>query len=352
MRTPRRAFDAWLVALILSVGLEGFAHADVTSYIQVRGACAEDAEDARLSVRRLKATYEEELGSDTAFLIQGIYKTGNASATDDRVYLQEALIRVRLGGGSLTLGQFKPPFGLERFTPDWDLDAIDRSVATDSLVPNGKLGRGQGFTRDYGAQWEDKSRSGRVWGAVGVFGGHGANSPWRGVSPLVAGRVLWTAHRGTGSTLRVGASASWRRADDVNLDNALPGESDLSHFSGEDGRWGLDLSLDCHRARFRAELLRVGLRPSDGAAGRVRAAGGYVQASYRVSHRLEVATKVERFDPNTALSDQWDQRQASLALTYLLHGRQDRLQLAYVRPIAASGPRSTGRLLCQFQRFF
>ncbi len=341
----------WLAGAVF-LGAAGFACADLTAYAQVRASCAEDGGDGRLSVRRLKATYEGRLGADATFLVQGIYKSGNASATDDAVHLQEALVRTHFGGGALTAGQFKPPFGRERFTPDWDLDAMDRSVATDSLVPNGKLDEGQGFTRDYGVQWERGSRGGRFWGALGVFCGHGANSQWRGVGPLIAGRVVWTAHRGGSSLLRVGASASWRRADALNLDNALPGEDDLSRFTGEDVRWGLDLSLDYHRSRLRAEVLGVSLRASEARSGRRHAAGGYLQVSYCVAHRVEAAAKHEWFDPNTAVRDPRDRRQTSLALTYLLHGRQDRLQLAYVRPVAASGQRDAGRLLCQLQRFF
>jgi len=190
MRRDRLAFlCVGLAALFLAPMAEpARGDSDVTTYVQLRATFPEGG-GPTASVRRLKVTCEGELGRDVQYLAQGICKTGNASATDNRVYLQDALIRVRLGGGSITIGQFKPPFGLERFTPDWDLDTIDRAIMTDSLVPNGKLSKGQGFTRDYGVQWEASLRGGRVSVAAGLFTGHGANAPWLGISPLVAGRV-------------------------------------------------------------------------------------------------------------------------------------------------------------------
>ena len=128
---PRRASWAALAlaaALVCSVCA---ADTEVTSYFQAR-VTADDGPAVHLGLRRLKLTVEGGIGRDASYLVQGLYKTGNNSATDGRVYLQEALVRLRAGDGTITVGQFKPPFGMERFTPDWDLASIDRSPPTPS----------------------------------------------------------------------------------------------------------------------------------------------------------------------------------------------------------------------------
>ena len=45
--------------------------------------------------------------------------------------------------------------GLERFTPDEMMFSLERSQATNRLVPNGNLG--ESFTRDSGVQIADSS---------------------------------------------------------------------------------------------------------------------------------------------------------------------------------------------------
>ncbi len=325
----------------------------MTSYFQAR-VTADDGPAVHLGLRRLKLTVEGGIGRDASYLVQGLYKTGNNSATDGRVYLQEALVRLRAGDGTITVGQFKPPFGMERFTPDWDLASIDRSVATDSLVPNGKLDQGQGFTRDRGVQWDTRSHHDRLFTAVGLFEGHGANTPVRPPAPLVAGRVVWTAHRGQRSTLMLGGALSWRRADGLDFAKALPGTTPwgTSQFVGADLRWGLEAAWDYRRLRLRSEWIQARLSPAGQQPLGLSAGGGYVQAAYELSRRLEVAAKLERFDPDRSVANQWDLRQTTWAATYLLHGREDRVQLAYVTAADGQGRRAPDKALLQFQRFF
>ena len=108
------------------------------------------------------------------YYIQGIFKEGNGSNTDGSPYLQEAWIKYTgWEYGHLTVGQFKPPFGMERFTSDWKLATLDRPQATDHLIPNGQLGNS--FGRDYGAQLDAWLVMKRLHYAAAVFTGNGAN---------------------------------------------------------------------------------------------------------------------------------------------------------------------------------
>lgn len=184
--------SAWLwTVLALSAAIAWGHPPEVQSYAQVRFTVPQGARNY-LGLRRLKLMVEGDLPDGGHYYAQGIYKDHNRSSTDGQPYLQEAWVRWRLKRGNLTVGQFKPPFGLERFTADWDLDVIDRSVSTDSLIPNGKLDGGKGFARDRGVQWEARSADQRLWGAIGLFEGHGANTNPRGLAPLVAARLVWT----------------------------------------------------------------------------------------------------------------------------------------------------------------
>jgi phosphate-selective porin len=265
--------------LALSAAIAWGYPPEVQSYAQVRFTVPQGAGNY-FSLRRLKLMIEGDLPDGGHYYVQGIYKDHNRSSTDGQPYLQEAWVRWRLQQGSLTVGQFKPPFGLERFTADWDLDVIDRSVSTDSLIPNGKLDGGKGFARDRGVQWEARSADQRLWGAVGVFEGHGANTNPRGIAPLVATRLVWTVPTEPAMRLRVGGAFSYRDAENLDFSQALPGAATLGydHFTGRDTRWNLEAAWDGPEGRFRGEYFHARFVPGSRHATRA-VRGGVLRAS-------------------------------------------------------------------------
>jgi hypothetical protein len=111
---------------------------------------------------------------------QALYKDGNDSPTDGRIYFQEGWLRFRLRKEvQLVAGQFKPPFGRERFTPDFMILTIDRSLVTDTLTPDGPYL--DSFYRDRGVQLDGELQPGLRY-AAGVFDGRGANHQFHGIS--------------------------------------------------------------------------------------------------------------------------------------------------------------------------
>lgn len=79
------------------------------------------------SLRRFKLVAHWKLNKRIQFFSQFIYKTNNYSDTDDRVYLQHAFMKLFIIKQlNLKIGQFKPPFGWERFQPDFRLSEIER----------------------------------------------------------------------------------------------------------------------------------------------------------------------------------------------------------------------------------
>lgn len=117
--------SALLAGSVVGGGLDAATH-DWQSYVQVRYTSSDDRGDY-LSLRRLKLFGQGPLSGDWTYFLQFLYKDGNRSLTDDRIVMQEANVSHPVKSGKLTSGQFRPPFGMERFTSDYLLPLIDRS---------------------------------------------------------------------------------------------------------------------------------------------------------------------------------------------------------------------------------
>lgn len=121
-----------------------------SSYVQLRYTSAQGEEDL-YALRRLKLMIGGNLSPRVQWYAQGLFKEGNRSPTDGQVHFQEAWLRF---AGSrrvqFVIGQFKPAFGRERFTPDFRILTMDRSLATDALTPDGPYI--DSFYRDRGLQ--------------------------------------------------------------------------------------------------------------------------------------------------------------------------------------------------------
>ncbi|MEJ2009441.1 MAG: porin [Acidobacteriota bacterium] len=327
-----------------------------SSYLQLRYTGVEEGEDL-YALRRFKVMARGHLKPHVEYFVQGIFKDGNESKTDGRPYLQDAWIRYTgWKYGNVTIGQFKPPFGLERFTPDYILFTFDRSQATDHLIPNGQLG--DSFARDYGLQLDAWLAAKRLYYAAAVFSGNGANMSFKGNGPLVTGRligVLYNSplHSGRQHQITLGGAVSTRRDHNQDFTEALPGTASLGYaqFSGRDTRANLEARADFSPVSLRSEYFYAWFNPNRIPLVKVRASGFYVQGALRFWRKFQGVVKYETFNPDRAVLNQQDERWTTLGLNWFI--RQDRIRLGtdYVFKREAANSYPNNALLVQFQFF-
>jgi phosphate-selective porin len=322
----------------------------VEGYLQLRYT-SDDAAGEYGSLRRAKAMVTWDPGPRWRIYGQWLYKDGNRASNDARLWVQELWVRRRMGSGWLSLGQMKPPFGMERFTSDAALDTIDRTQPTDKLIPNGGLPRS--FARDIGLQWEGGEPSRGLAFALGIFKGDGAlPEPYHGNGPLAACRAVYRWRFSRADWVQLGAAASTRRDRDIDFSSALSGTKSLGtgHFRGRDTRWGMEFGANAGRFRFRSEYLSVGLSGSGGSPD-LTATGWYAQATCVLSGRWEAVAKYEALDPNTQVVDRYDLGWTTLGVNWFLHGNKEKVQADYVFKHARGGGGRDGTLLVQYQRY-
>jgi hypothetical protein len=267
-----------------------------TAYVQLRYT-DEDPGGAAWGLRRFKLIFDGGSKRRTWYHVQAIYKHNNGSRTDDTLYLQDAYFAFHTGKVRWMLGQFKPPFGLERFQPDARLYFVDRTRATNRLVVNGKLG--QSFTRDRGVEMDVGRRAWQL--SAGIFSGGGANQNQKSNGPLgvlrfkLQHRGTWRGHRWS---WQAGVAGSARHAGDLDLGKALKGvsKSRTLHFAGDDHRANLFAKGRLGRFIGQAELFRAWLAPDAGASW--KAQGAYGQIVFLPLRGMSLAIRNEWMTPD------------------------------------------------------
>ncbi len=270
----------------------------ISSYLQVRYTDPDPGDD-RLSLRRFKAMLDGGPKDRLHYHLQFIYKANNNSATDNRIFMQDAYITYPIGLSlKVKVGQFIPPFGLERFQPDRTLDFVDRTDVTTRLAVNGNLG--DSFARDRGIQCDWNDHMG-VQLSAGVFQGAGANNPGRGNGPLGVARLSYI-HEGSGQvrkwSWRAGLAGSARCDADQNFSGQLPGlsKSLTSRFEGRDMRLNAFAQVGWGPLRAQGEYFRVWFEPTSGSE--IAATGTYGQVVYLPIERVTVGLRYEGFTPD------------------------------------------------------
>jgi phosphate-selective porin len=308
----------------------------LSSYLQVRRTEPTDG-DGEWALRQLKLMVDGGPTEGIHYHVQVIYKTNLHSSTDDRVTLEDAFLVVPLRRVSFKMGQFTPPFGLERLQPDATLLFTERSRVTNQMVPNGNLGTS--FARDRGVE-ADLARGG--WDVSGaLLQGAGANMPSNGNGPLGVFRIGY-ARTGTVSTtswsVRAGGAGSDRHAHDMNLASALPGIDNAltSHFAGDDRRLNAFLLGRVGRWHAQAELFRAWLAPDVGTSWTAR--GVYGQTSVSIVTGLEAAARYEVYTPDVRTTSSPATRQWNAAVTYALPKAPIRLSVDYTARNGGSQP--------------
>lgn len=325
-------------------------------YVQVLYEGMDDAEDI-LALRRSKLMIGGDLSPRWQWFAQGFFQAGMPGRTDGRFYFQEGWLRWRAReAAELVLGQFKPSMGRERFTPDFRMYTIDRSVVVRTLIPNGEFP--EAFTRDYGIQFDGTIHG--CWRyAAGLLAGNGANRRWHGISPMFATR----------STIDLGQSASWRgrpvrataggsfslrRAKDLPFGTrgAPATRSALQHFFGTDRRWGLEAALDWDAWSLVSEYIRADFLFRSTAQPAITASGYYVQLARYLAPKWQVALKWETFDPNHSLKNDRDLRWLTLGVNYYIRANRLKIMANYVLRRERVDERPNNVFQIQFQWFF
>lgn len=327
-----------------------------TSYVQLRYTGVEDGEDL-YALRRFKVILKGHLKPHLEYYVQGTFEDGNKSSTDGHPYLEDAWAKYTVWKyGQVTIGQFEPPFGLERLTPSWNLTTIDRSQATDHLIPNGELG--DSFTRDYGVQLDAWLASKRLYYAAAAFAGNGANTSFRGNGPLLTGRLVGVlyqapAHSRRQDRIALGGAVSTRTDHRQDFAAALPGTAPLGYaqFSGRDTRANVEASADFSPVSLRGEYFYAWFDPNRVPLIEVRASGFYVQGAVRFCRKLQAVAKYEGFNPDRAVRNQYDLRWTTLGLNWFIRQNRIRLGTNYVLKQEARNSFPNNAVLVQFQFF-
>lgn len=326
-------------------------------YAQGRYTDSEDA-GSRFSLRRLKLNGGGHPYESFKWFVQGIYKDGNDSPTDGQVFFQEGWVAYQFGRYlQLSTVQLKPPFGMERFTSDARIYSINRSQATNHLVPNGQLG--DSFTRDYGLLADGWLQGNRWYYALGFFEGEGANNPIKQPSPMVTTRIVYwlmddKPFHGRDFSLHVGGAFSLRNANDLDLSRCCPGPQSvaLRNFNGRDLRWNLELGADWGDTSLRAEYFQADFHFRESTAPDFTANGWYVQAAQYLGRYVQGVLKFEGFDPDTSIVNQEDIFWTTLGLNVYFNGNRAKLMADYIWKQEAADSFSNNTFLLQVQLYF
>ena len=317
-------------------------------------------DEGKWSLRRFKVTANWRLNQNTQFYSQFGYKTHNSSSTDDRVYLQHAYVKLSLIGPlNLKIGQFKPPFGWERFQSDSRIPTVERSQAVNRLIPNGSLGKS--FVRDLGIQ--SFGNFGKLLPAFqyefAVMTGSGANTKLSDSNfPLIVGRLSYRENflsplfnKNLDILLQLANSLRWNRDNDFS--KQIPGcDADIfQHFSGRDNRWNYAVILNTAHSQFAAEYLTAEYIPDDIGQTKTRASGWFLEHSCFLRDRWQTVVKYEHFDPDNDEKDNNDLDWLTVGLNYYFNNKHNRIMLNYIVKNAATRELKNNMLVIQLQYF-
>jgi hypothetical protein len=287
------------------------------------------------ALRRFKlmfdALYNKALKAD----LQLLYKTNNTSGTDDQIYVQEVHLDYSFSSTlNLKVGQFKPPFGWERFQRSFLMPCAERAQMIDRLIPNGSLGTS--LTRDYGVQV-----SGTLTPSLryewALMTGNGANNPLTlKNAPLLVGRLTYQAPINVSIIkeplhLQLQAAQAVRWDEDSDFSGQLPDADDsFADFRGTDLRWNIAASLKRANTRLSVEVLYVKFDPADPGTNILDAYGYFAQIDHRQGSKFEGVIRYERFDPDVKVTDDSDLVRWTFGVNYYFDRRGGRLMLDYV----------------------
>ena len=310
-----------------------------------------------LSLRRFKLIADWKLSNTLQFCSQFIYKTNNYSGTDDRVYLQHAFIKLLFFKSlNFKIGQFKPPFGWERFQSDFIIPVVERSQAINRLIPNGSLG--QSFVRDYGMQCFGKLSSLFQY-EFAVMAGSGAHTNLSDKNaPLLVGRLGFNKKfkeplfkKSVQLSLQLAHSRRWD--SDNNFVKQILGcdKNIFQHFRGRDNRFDYAIAVDTHRSRLAAEYVSAEYLPDDNGQAKIQAGGWFLEHSCFLMDNWQYVIKYEHFDPDRDKNNRHDLAWFTVGLDYYFNKNHSRLMLNYIHKNEARDELKNDMVVMQLQYF-
>ena len=339
-----------------------FERLHFTSYFHLRYSFLENDPDNKInedhwSLRRFKLLADWKLSNTLQFYSQFIYKTSNYSGTDDRIYLQHAFMKLFfIKPLNFKLGQFKPPFGWERFQSDFKLPAIERSQAIDRLIPNGSLG--ESFVRDYGMQCFGKLSSPFQY-EFAVMAGSGAHTNLSDKNaPLLVGRLGFNKKfkeplfkKSVQLSLQLAHSRRWD--SDNNFAKQIPGcdKNMFRHFRGRDNRFDYAIAVNAGSSQFAAEYLSAQFLPDDKGSAKIRAGGWFLEHSCFLMDNWQYVIKYEHFDPDRDKNNKHDLAWFTVGLDYYFNKNHGRLMLNYIHKNEARDELKNDMVVMQLQYF-
>jgi len=349
-----------MFSVILSFVLTGSISASKNSlacYFQYRYSLPQDERDY-FSLRRLALFGKNQFAKWGTLSYRFIFKSGNRSSTDEQIYLQEAAVDLHFSRWlRVKIGQFKPPFGWERFIPDYRVISVERSQVIDRLIPAGSIGAS--FARDYGIQVFNNAAKSPLSYELAVMTGSGANTTLTTKNaPLLVGRISFKKAFKILSLKKpwhwlMQVAYSYRHDNDIDLVKQLPGANEeLSrHFKGSDSRFNAVLKLEIGSADFTAEYIRASFKFRGNSAPSVLAYGWYTQLSYLLGKNIEAFLKYETFDPDKSRPATVDIDRLTLGLNYYFNRKRSCLMLNYILKLEKMNGIKNDMVVFQLQHF-
>lgn len=329
----------------------------LNSYFHLRYSYADHSNANPWSLRRFKLYAKIKISTRWLFAWQFIYKRNHNHKTDDHIYLQHLYLKYAWRDAiQFKFGQFKPPFGWERFQPDYLLPNIERARVIDKLIPAGSLGAS--FARDYGFQLEGHLPGHFVKYEVAAMAGSGANT-----NISLQNGPLWVIRLGTSrnlpfflfqeppvATLQVAVSG--RKTDDLDFTDQLTGadKSIFKHFAGKDRRMNIALILRHGGTQFVSEYLTAQFTPLNGCGPRL-ADGYYFQLNQKMRDRWQIFVKYQRFDPDHSVINSADMSWTTIGLSFHLKQQGNRLMFSYTHKTERRDASKNDVMMLQYQYF-
>lgn len=253
----------------------------------------------------------------------------NKSAYFGKPTLLDAVIGYKVADEArLHVGQFKVPFGWENLTSSTNLDTINRSLVTETLVPGRDTGN-QG--RDVGVQWsgvktlDEGSRSLEYY--LGAFNGSGINVSDDNGRKDPAARLVWNF--GPANT-HLG----------VSYFNGAVGADKTAHT-----RTGTELVYVFGPNAIKSEYIW-------GKDGNINKNGYYATYVRQLSTGTQGVVRFDQLDPNTSVADDKIGTWTFGINRFLNRDGYTRWQINYETRRGQGAQQSYDQILAQFQTGF
>ena len=275
----------------------------------------------RIYLRRARLTLKGAFAEHFGFGLQSDLGSNSAGAVSgNRAQATDAfIVWNRHPGASVTLGQFKTPYGYEQLLPDTKLLAIERSLPNDQLT----------LSRQLGAMVSGTLAAKRLTYAAGLFNGTGINTSTNDNDQfLYVGRVTGTVLETKPARLTLGVGAFATR--------------DTGSFTGRRTGTALEAQLTAGRAGLYAEYFKTHYDRDLGADTNARGRS-LLGAYFLVPKTLQAIARYETYDPSRTVAGD-DANLWTVGFNYLISGDDLMLSLNYLLGDPA-GPRDRERRL-------